>query len=304
LLREKPEQDALARVEVDHDKNRLRGPHAGSLGKATCPRSVIVVTHYSAGTIRRCLTSALRELGPKDELIVVDNVSLDDTQLIVHDRVRLLPNRENIGYSRGCNQGILASGGKKLILLNPDVIMAGGSVGRLVAPLHGDVFATGPLADNVGGAQFVAFHLGGQKPTAAELPGVLASSHAGESAEVKALMGFCLAVRRDVLDKHGLLCEETELGADDLELSWRLRELGGQLKIVLDAFVYHEGSHSFNHSPNRDMARVRIRRSDRALVRKLVGYYGWGNVPASMEIWGNDIFAEAFERSGVSTCAP
>jgi hypothetical protein len=190
LLREKPEQDALARIEVDHDKNRLRGPHAGSLGKATCPRSVIVVTHYSAGTIRRCLTFALRELGPKDELIVVDNVSLDDTQLIVHDRVRLLPNRENIGYSRGCNQGILASGGKKLILLNPDVIMAGGSVGRLVAPLHGDVFATGPLVDNVGGAQFVAFHLGGQKPTAAELPGVLASSHAGESAEVKALMGF------------------------------------------------------------------------------------------------------------------
>ena len=92
--------------------------------------------------------------------------------------------------------------------------MAGGSVGRLVAPLHGDVFATGPLADNVGGAQFVAFHLGGQKPTAAELPEVLASSHAGESVELKALMGCCLAVRRDVLDKHGLLCEETELGAD------------------------------------------------------------------------------------------
>jgi GT2 family glycosyltransferase len=177
--------------------------------------------------------------------------------------------------------------------------MTPGSVGRLVAPLHGDVFAAGPLADNVGGAQFVAFHLGGQKPTVAELPEVLASSHAGESVELKALMGCCLAVRRDVLDKHGLLCEETELGADDLELSWRLRELGGQLKIVLDAFVYHEGSHSFNHSPDRDMARVRIRRSHRALVRKLVGYYGWGNVPSSMETWGNDIFAEAFERSGV-----
>jgi hypothetical protein len=277
------------------------------LGEAACPRSVVVVTHVSDGTIRKCLISALAELDPKDELIVVDNVSLDETQLIVQriaakdDRVRLLPNRENIGYSRAVNQGILAFGGKKLILLNPDVIMTPGSVGRLVAPLHGDVFATGPLADNVGGAQFVAFHLGGQKPAVAELPALLASMHAGESAEVKALMGFCLAIRRDVLDKHGLLCEETELGADDLELSWRLRELGGQLKIVLDAFVYHEGSHSFNHSPDRDMARVRIRRSDRALVRKLLGYYGWGNVPSSMEIWGNDIFVEAFQRSGVRT---
>ena len=48
----------------------------------------------------------------------------------------------------------------------------------------------------------------------AELPEFVASTHAGESAEAKALMGCCLAVRRDVLDKHGLLCEETELGAD------------------------------------------------------------------------------------------
>jgi len=78
-----------------------------------------------------------------------------------------------------------------------------------------------------------AFHLSGQKPAVAELPELIASTHPGESAAVKALMGFCLAIRRDVLDKHGLLCEETELGADDLELSWRLRELGGQLKIVL-----------------------------------------------------------------------
>jgi tetratricopeptide (TPR) repeat protein len=64
-LQAKAEQDVLAGTEGDRGKGRLVGPHAGSLGKASCPRSVIVVTHYSAGTIRRCLTSALRSSAPK-----------------------------------------------------------------------------------------------------------------------------------------------------------------------------------------------------------------------------------------------
>jgi GT2 family glycosyltransferase len=108
-------------------------------------------------------------------------------------------------------------------------------------------------------------------------------------------MGVCLMMRRDLLDKHGLLCEMTELGADDLEYSWRMRMLGYELRVVPSVFVHHVGQASFATLPSLE-ARKRIRQSDRALVHILLAYYDEGNIPSSMELWGCEIFAEALAR--------
>jgi GT2 family glycosyltransferase len=126
----------------------------------------------------------------------------------------------------------------------------------------------------------------------------LSREYEGQTRPAKLLIGFCLALRRDVLDEVGLLCEETELGADDLELSWRLRELGYSLAIAPDAFVHHEGGASFAKSESRELANIRIQRSDRALVSKLAHYYGWVGIPSSQELWESPIFSEAFARFG------
>jgi GT2 family glycosyltransferase len=124
------------------------------------------------------------------------------------------------------------------------------------------------------------------------------AAHAGKTQEVKLLMGFCVALRRDVLDEVGLLCEETELGADDLELSWRLRQMGFTLGIASDAFVHHELGASFAQSPSQEIVRSWVKKSDRFLVRKLAGYYGWNEIPSSRELWDSPIFDEALARFG------
>lgn len=85
--------------------------------------SAIVVTFNSAPCIAGCLNSILRQEGVRFEVIVVDNASSDDSVSAVRAmgaNVRLLPNQENIGFGRGCNQGFAASRGRFVYLLNPD----------------------------------------------------------------------------------------------------------------------------------------------------------------------------------------
>jgi GT2 family glycosyltransferase len=85
--------------------------------------SVIVVTYNSAPCIERCVASVRAQEGVTTELILVDNVSTDDTVSVVRrlkPAVQLIVNSENVGFGRGCNQGFAAGRGRFLHLLNPD----------------------------------------------------------------------------------------------------------------------------------------------------------------------------------------
>ena len=85
--------------------------------------SVIIVTYRSASHIVECLDSVCAQEGVSVEVIVVDNASNDSTAEKVRkygSGVRLLANKENIGFGRACNQGVAASSGPLIYLLNPD----------------------------------------------------------------------------------------------------------------------------------------------------------------------------------------
>src|SRR5690349_19967644 len=100
--------------------------------------SVIVVTYNSRIHITECLDSVLRELGPQDELIVVDNGSTDDTADIVRNgypSARLIMN-DNTGYAGGNSRCASAAQGEYLLFLNPDAILQAGAAPALLAPLE------------------------------------------------------------------------------------------------------------------------------------------------------------------------
>ena len=77
-----------------------------------------------------------------------------------------------------------------------------------------------------------------------------------------------------------------------------MRMLGQGLAIAQEVFVSHERGVSFASLPNPERVR-RQGKSDAALARKLEAFYGKGNVPSSMELWGAAIFDDAFHRIGL-----
>jgi len=93
------------------------------------------------------IASILGELGPQDELVVVDDASDDATPQILGQiqdpRVRVLLQRENRGYVRTFETAMLAARGDVLLLADQDDVWVPGRVGRMVEDLaSGEVVAT------------------------------------------------------------------------------------------------------------------------------------------------------------------
>ncbi len=286
------------------------GPHAGGLGPATKTGvSVIVLTYNSIDTIGKCLASLRPTLNEDDELILIDNASTDGTAAFLSGQAEItgtvvILNDTNRGFSAANNQGILVSKGEVIVLLNPDTEVQPGWLQAMRGRFQDlRVGAVGPVANNGLASQFVRFHLPqgyAGSNLVSELAHAIRITHPGRSMETKLLVGFCLMLRRDVLDQVGLLDESMFLGSEDMELSWRLREFGYLLLIARDVLVAHNFGTSFS-SLESEMKAKYLEESTRALVSRIRKAYDPVLPPTSTEIWGIDIVPDSMMLMDLKT---
>ena len=90
--------------------------------------SVIIVNYNVRYFLELCLRSVQAAIISIDaEIIVVDNKSPDNSCEMVSELfpdVTLIPNNENIGFSRANNQGVELAKGEYVCILNPDTVVA------------------------------------------------------------------------------------------------------------------------------------------------------------------------------------
>jgi len=90
--------------------------------------SIIIVTWNSEEDLPECLNSILdNNYDFKYEIIIIDNNSSDNSAKVITNfidiygsDIKLIINKENIGFTKACNQGIEISIGNYILLLNPD----------------------------------------------------------------------------------------------------------------------------------------------------------------------------------------
>ncbi|HQI81244.1 MAG TPA: glycosyltransferase, partial [Deltaproteobacteria bacterium] len=217
--------------------------------------SIVILCFNGLAYTRQCLDSVERFTPEPHEIIIVDNGSTDGTPEFLrqyaagHDSVTLIMNDRNMGYAAGNNQAIRAARGEYVVLLNNDVVVTDGWLGRMIGHMegHADTGMVGPLTNSVSGAQLLSgipygTDMGRMHAFAREVQ----NRNAGRAEHCMRLVGFCLLIRKQVLDIIGGLDEGYLTGNyEDDDLCLRSCIAGFRNIIARDVFVHHFGSMTF-----------------------------------------------------------
>ena len=128
--------------------------------------SIIILTYNNIEFTKVCLKSVLDYTSqPKTpfEIIVVDNASTDGTQEYLQGLsdmhgIKVIYNKENMGFPKGNNQAAKIAEGEFLCLMNNDVIVTKDWLSNMLRALRSDakLAAVGPYCNHSSGEQMVA----------------------------------------------------------------------------------------------------------------------------------------------------
>lgn len=210
--------------------------------------SVVIVNYNVKYFLEQCLHAALKAAEMVDsEIIVVDNDSVDGSCQMVEEKfpeVKLISNRENLGFSKANNQAIRIAKGEYILLLNPDTVVEEDSFLKIVGFMDRTPDAGGLGVKMIDGkGRFLPESKRGLPTPEVAFWKMFGFSklfphsryfgryHLGylsndEIHEVEVLAGAFMLLRTKVLNKIGLLDEDYFMYGEDIDLSYRIM-LGG-----------------------------------------------------------------------------
>jgi len=211
--------------------------------------SIIILASNQLEYTKLCIESIYRYTNSPFELILVDNGSTDGTADYFDSIVgaKVIKNKENQGFAKGCNQGIEVAEGDYILLLNNDTIVAERWLDNLIECLESDasIGIVGPKSNYTGRTQLVEIDYDNTQDLhkfACEF------NRQGPEKwfDADVLAGFCMLIRREVFDKIGNLDERFHVGTfEDDDLCARAKMAGYRLACAGNTFVYHFGGRTF-----------------------------------------------------------
>lgn len=229
--------------------------------------SIIIVNYRSKALIFDCILSVQRfNTGLEYELIVVDNASgdsIEDDLKTRFPKVIFCQMGYNAGFARANNAGMKLASGNTFLLLNPDTIAIDDSISRCLQQLNqSEYIAAGVQQLNADGSPQISgnFFMKGGLNHLLPLPywgslirwlGYRAKTkipnirEAKDKEEVDWISGAFLMVKKEAVEKAGMMDEDFFLYAEEVEWCSRLRKLG-KLCIFGNLHIIHLESGSVN----------------------------------------------------------
>ncbi|MBI4158075.1 MAG: glycosyltransferase family 2 protein [Candidatus Yanofskybacteria bacterium] len=222
--------------------------------------SIVIINYKNPPLLRLCLSSLKRVLSTnfKHEILVVDIASTPETRNVVEEfpEVKIAAFKENIGYTKGVNEGIKTSSGDYVLILNPDVMPMAKSIEELTSYLatNTNVGLAGPRLLNFDGStQNSCFRYYtpltilcrrsplGHTPFGKKVLTrfMMTDKNLNEPTEAEWLMGSAVMVSRKAMDKVGLLDEKFFLYMSDVDWARRFWENGFKVAYYPHSKMYH-----------------------------------------------------------------
>ena len=225
--------------------------------------SIIIINYKSAKLVMDCVESIYRQASQYSfEIIIVDNDSKDDCEekvMAAFPATRWLQTGYNAGFARANNAGIRIANGEYVLILNADTIITDGAIDKSLTLIKQATDAVGcgvqllntDGSNQISGAHFVTGGLNTLLPLPylgklirylgyrfkSAIPSVQTIN---DTIEVDWIVGAYILVKKETLQKAGLMDEEFFMYAEEIEWCSRLRKQG-KLYLFARPKVIHIG---------------------------------------------------------------
>ncbi|MGD8920623.1 MAG: glycosyltransferase family 2 protein, partial [Gammaproteobacteria bacterium] len=226
--------------------------------------SIVIVNWNTREMLRNCLQSIpVHNDDYRVEVIVVDNASEDHSGAMVtadFPAVRLIQNTENLGFAKATNQGLRVARGRYLLLLNSDTLVHGAVLGDSVRYMdeRADVGMMGcKVLNEDGSTQMTCSRFPSFANLLLQTLGLNRFRHPrwlqryqmldwdrNDEREVEVISGCYLLVRRETMERVGLLDESFFLYGEETDWCRRCAEDGWKLMFAPVGCITHLGSGS------------------------------------------------------------
>lgn len=240
---------------------------------------IVIVNYNTAALLKRCLETVFASSGVTFEVCVVDNHSPDDSVAMVaasFPQVQLIANADNVGYPAANNQGLqrlgFAAGAcpaapEYALLLNPDTEVPPDAFRTMLdfMAAHPDAGVAGPRLVRPDGALDLACRRAFPSPEVSlyRLLGLsrlfpksrrfgrynLTYLDEHQMAEVDAVVGAFMLVRRAAIEAAGLLDDTFFMYGEDLDWAYRIKAAGWKVYYYPAVTVLHVKRAASKQSP-------------------------------------------------------
>lgn len=225
---------------------------------------IIIVNWNSDNLLSECIRSinnAVQNNFILNKVVVVDNASSDNSLDLLDSNnlpLVIIKNSQNLGFAKACNQGADKSNADYLLFLNPDTRLFSNS---LSVPID---FMNKKENKNIG---IVGIQLKDENNIAcrncARFPSTLRMAYMSfgldrafpkyfkphfmiewdhlDSKFVDQVMGSFFMIRRELFEILGGYDERFFIYYEDLDLSYRVKQIGIQSFYLAEASIYHKG---------------------------------------------------------------
>ncbi|MBO6117695.1 MAG: glycosyltransferase [Bacteroidales bacterium] len=223
--------------------------------------SIVIVNYNVEYFLEHCLLSVRKAVKNIDtEIFVVDNNSVDGSVAMLKSKfpeVKLIENKENVGFAKANNQAIRLSCGEYVLLLNPDTVVEEDTFVKCLDFMdkHPDAGGLGVKMIDGQGKILKESKRGFPTPWVCfcKMTGLTkifphSKKYCGyymghlpynKTNEVDILAGAFMLMRKQALDKVGLLDETFFMYGEDIDLSYRITQGGYKNYYFADTSIIH-----------------------------------------------------------------
>lgn len=252
--------------------------------------SVVLLSYNSRSYLEKFLPVLISNTGPDHEIVVVNNGSTDDTEEYLQKnfpRIRTIKIARNKGFTNGYVQALREIDAKYYCLISSDIEVTAGWAEPVVQLMEAD--------DRIAACQpkIKSWHRRSEFEYAGACGGYLDKygylfcrgrifytveedrGQYNDNREIFWASGACLFVRADLYHESGGLDDDFFAHMEEVDLCWRLRNMGYKIMAVPASEVYHVGGSiiSYGSAPKT----YRNYRNNLILLTK--------NLPAGQLLW-------------------